>query len=85
MDRRYLGNWNYKYEWNLKDDEWYPCHIYDNTRFKADDGFVTIYTRNGTIMDVQKQRVREMSKEKYLAQKQEDVELLGECAYDYGY
>lgn len=79
---QYSGNLNYKYEWKLG-DEWYPCHIYEDSTFDCGKEKIWIYTRNGTIMA--ENNVRKMSKEKYDQQTKNNLQFLGVYASDYGY
>ena len=70
-------NGNYKYQWrfdNSSDSEWYPCHLYEDYTFDIDPGKVAIFTRNGTIMCVNKENFRKIPEGEYLKQAREDKE-----------
>ena len=75
------GNYNYMYEWRLG-DEWYPCHL---CNVKEPEGYICIFTRNGTIMSEKTDNVRKMSKEHYIAQRTKDKNDLGEYFTQKGY
>lgn len=82
---QYLDNWNFKHEWRAGNDEWYPCHLYMENDFPKEDGEILIYTRNGSVIGVNKSDVRLMPEEKYKKQTELNLKILGKHAAKHGY
>lgn len=81
----YINNWNFKYEWKAGNDEWYPCHLYMENDFPREAGEILIYTRNGSVIDVNESDVRRMPEEKYSKQTEGNLKILGKHASKCGY